>query len=251
MGSHLTLAAMIGGVPFLDPSFRPGALLAAVAVVRARAAHGDGAESLPGDALRALLRPSVALELRVTQGLARRIPNAPLSEARAAQVEVAMARLATLPSWRPLLELPLAVRGLVDHPATSCSCYGVPQHIFLSESAFDDAVGLEEYVLHEVCHNWMYCIEEIRVLHPAEFPGRYTLPTGTAGRNPTEVIGAAHVASTLIRWYRHQNGQPERVRDLSRYLAGCIELLEGMPPGALTATGIEVAERLANERVIG
>lgn len=247
MAEHVSLTRLVGGVPFLDEGFRSSALLAAVAVVRSR--ESPEVELTPETA-RELLLPSAALTLRRRQGIHVDIPSAPLSASHAARVEAAFAELRhAAPSWNGLLDLPLTVLRLRAGEATSCSSYGVPQHVFLSDSAFTQSVELEEFLLHEICHNWMYLVEEVRVLHDPAFEVLSTLPTGTGGRNPTEVIGASHVAATLIRWYtlRGRTQDQRRIADLRVYLRGCLELLAGFPRATLTATGWEVAERLRRE----
>jgi hypothetical protein len=53
------------------------------------------------------------------------------------------------------------------------------------------------------------------------------LPSGTANRSPSEVLGAAHVAAVLIRLYTAAGDAPEgRLEKLAVYRAGCLTLLD-------------------------
>jgi hypothetical protein len=97
--------------------------------------------------------------------------------------------------------------------------------------------------VHELCHQWLYLIEEVWAL---ESPGarRVTLPSGTPGRSPADVVGAAHVAIALIRLYRASGGAPPgRTAHLADYGDQCLRLLDRMDHD-LTDAGLDIARRL-------
>ena len=64
-------------------------------------------------------------------------------------------------------------------------------------------------------------------------------------RSPAEVLGAAHVAAVLIRWYRQAGSRwaAGRIRALTGYGTGCLDLAS-TAGGDLTETGILIAQRL-------
>lgn len=230
---------LLGGVPFVDDEFRWEAVLAAVAGRRAWSLGVLDAQALRSCDPRQLLTPSAGRALRIQESIDREIQSAPLSPLQAARVRSALDEVQeAFPQWRGVLGLPLEVRALLDPGVISCSCYAWPQHVFLSPAAFSSDAELREQVIHEICHNWLYLIEELWRLHRAGDGRLFRLPSGTAGRNIAEVIGAAHVAASLLRWYGRREAPAEsRSSVLGEYLHGCLDTLGGLEPEALTATG--------------
>lgn len=238
---------LLRGVPFLDSSFRHASLLHAVAARRAWVLEARHRDEIPCDP-RELLRPAVGRAIRRAEGLEAPIPHGPLKKEEERQARQVLDDLVAVePGWRPLLLLlPLDLYSLLDGEAISCSSFAWPQSVFLRPDAFASADELREQILHEVCHNWLYLIQEVWRLHPYEHDRLYTLPSGTGGRNLSEVIGASHVAATLLHWYSRSPSDvaPLRRDKLGRYLAGSLQILAVAEPGHLTETGSWVASRL-------
>jgi len=232
----------LAGIPFLDDAFSSRRLLSAVAAVRHVAAERRGnTGGLAERSLEAWLAPSRAVML--ADGVA--MPARPLTAAQHGQVDEARAGLAEMvPAWRGLLALPVRYALLYpDGGAISASSKAWPQHVLLATAAFATPAELREQVLHELSHQWLYLIEQVwRLEHPSA--AELTLPSGTSGRCPAEVIGAAHVATVLIRLYRAQDdARPGRLGQLSAYRDGCLDLLEKIP-GDLTDIGRAFVRRL-------
>jgi hypothetical protein len=82
---------------------------------------------------------------------------------------------------------------------------------------------------------------------PLDRPGsaRLTLPSGTNGRAPAEVLGAAHVAAALIRMYAAAGGPgaSSRICTLTAYGKGCLDVAQAASPD-LTEAGTMIAQRL-------
>ncbi len=98
--------------------------------------------------------------------------------------------------------------------------------------------------MHELAHQWLYLIEDI---WPLGAPGaaRLTLPSGTRDRTLPKVLGAAHVAATLIRLYGTAGGPhaATRISGLARYGQGCLEIAQGAAAD-LTDAGHQISQRL-------
>lgn len=230
-------------MPFLDDGFADRRLLAAAAAVR----HVDGgraglAAGITAADAEAWLAPSRAYMLRATQP----IPAQPLTPERQHMVQEALTELAAdVPAWGRLVRLPVRYARLVTtNGAVSASSRAWPQHVLLAEEAFSSRGELCEQVLHELTHQWLYLIQEIWALQ-APTAGTFTLPSGTTGREAAEVLGAALVAATLLRWYRtNSDRQPAgRLRQLGMYGTGCLELLAGRDE-EMSDAGRQIARRL-------
>jgi len=114
-----------------------------------------------------------------------------------------------------------------------------PQHVLLAEAAFVSERELREQLVHELCHQWLYLVQELWTLADPQAE-EVTLPSGTPGRAPDEVLGAAHVAAALIRLYRAScDGPRGRIEHLIGYGNACLESAHG-----LTDAGTRLAERL-------
>ncbi len=230
----------LSGIPFLDDEFAHARLLAAVAAVRHVEASRAG---LVADRqIETWLRPGQVLRLR------RAVPPdaSELTAGELEQVVRAVAALgATVPAWRPLLRLPVSF-GALTTGAHSASSRAWQQHVLLGPSAFDSFGVLSGQVLHEMCHQWWYCIEELWPLQTdqTEAARVHTLPSGTGPRSSSEVLGAVHVALALIRWYRIIDPGTPRLDELARYAAGCLALLGPTGTDGLTTAGARLAHRL-------
>jgi hypothetical protein len=234
----------LAGLPFIDDSFTAMRLLAlTVAVRRAEAARrGLAAMAAPADA-EAWLAPALAFALSTST---TPVPALPLTPARRRAVSEALAEVAALlPSWAPLLRLPVRYARL--HPArgaVSASSRDWPQHVLLAQDAFTTSRELREQVVHELGHQWLYLIEDIWPVQ-ASGAGTVTLPSGTRDRSPAEVLGAAHVAAVLARMYRADGTTwaAARAATLTSYGLGCLDLAAAVS-GHLTGTGYLIFQRL-------
>ncbi|MFE9687138.1 aKG-HExxH-type peptide beta-hydroxylase [Streptomyces sp. NPDC006285] len=240
-----------GGFPFLSDQFNASRLLAAVAVRRAKRLSASGeAAHINGHAdLVTLLSPPNALKVRTleTHSNVQQIHHYALSPQQIGQVSEAQQLIITaMPAWKQLISLPLSFRGLADSPAISASSFAYPQHIFLAPESFASPTELMEQILHETSHNWLYLIGEIWALQHAQRHTLLTLPSGTADREPGEVLGATHVVRNLIRLYE---SLPElevasrRLQELWEYYRGCEQLIDQVRP-ELTFIGKELEEDL-------
>ncbi|NHU42998.1 HEXXH motif-containing putative peptide modification protein [Rhodococcus sp. A14] len=249
--ARVNLLAEVGGLPFLDGEFRASRLLSAVCAVRAwrEGVHDRG--HINWSELKVLLLPEYAIEANRRMRSPADIASEPLSADEQADIDAALEGLAhDVPEWEALLKLPVRVKRLVRSEAMSCSCFFAPQHIYISPRAFSDEVLLGEYLLHELCHNWTYLLEELEPLQTFQALERFTLPSGTQNKQPTELLGAAYVSATLVRWYRRRGlaGEESRINLLTRYLDGCLDLIDDPTCRPLTPTGLAVAFRLIGER---
>ncbi|GAB2841296.1 hypothetical protein GCM10027176_51440 [Actinoallomurus bryophytorum] len=235
--------SLLDGCPFLDDGFVDRRLLAAVAAVRhVEGEHAGLASGIIEAEAEAWLAPARAFMLRGT----RQIPAQPLAPQRLRMIKDVLSELAAVvPAWRLLLELPIRY-ALLDtaNGAISASSRAWPQHILLADEAFSNPAELREQVLHELTHQWLYLVQEVWALQ-SPGAGTFTLPSGTTGREPAEVLGAALVAATLLRLYRASPGQQpaERLGRLSVYGAGCLALLADRDE-ELTDAGRQIARRL-------
>ncbi|MER0477246.1 HEXXH motif-containing putative peptide modification protein [Streptomyces sp. Edi2] len=240
--------AHCGGWPFLDPGHDPKRLITAAACARLH--RRDGPQPAPAPAeLAAVLAPDEALRIRALD-LPRPLPSGTLTTRQLAAVDATVDLLAELvPPWDPLLRaLPLTYLPMPDgRTSISASCFAWPQHILLATEAFDRGYVLAEQVLHEMFHQWLYLCEE---LVPLQHPGctrRITLPSGTSGRSPAELLGAAHVLHGLTRlWPLLRVPGPvrdQRLAHLDTYRTGCRHLLDEARP-CLTDHGHALADRI-------
>lgn len=252
MTAPRTLSAIrneVGGFPFIDPSFRPARLLAAAACCRwARANPGSPTPSQ--HELQSVLDPKRATEIRQLD-LPRDLPFGQLNEGQQRQVgETRSAIAAWLPQWADLITLPLTFVALEHSAAISSSNFAWPQHIFLAPTAFARPATLGEQITHETSHQWLYLIEELWPLQVDDAETRFTLPSGTADRSPSELLGASHVVVNLCRLWAampvDDDDRHSRLEHLRRYGAGCADLLAEAQP-LLTDAGQSLAHRLTEE----
>ncbi|HEX3960640.1 MAG TPA: HEXXH motif-containing putative peptide modification protein [Trebonia sp.] len=232
------------GMPFLDDEFAGRRLLAIIAAARhGTAQRQELAGGLSREQAEAWLAPARAYLVNAGP---TPMPAQPLRSARRQQVTDVLGRLAAgMPAWELLLRLPVRYARL--HPAggaISASSRDWPQHVLLADEAFASDAELREQLVHELAHQWLYLIEGI---WPLDRPGsaRLTLPSGTNGRAPAEVLGAAHVAAALIRMYAAAGGPgaSSRICTLTAYGKGCLDVAQAASPD-LTEAGTMIAQRL-------
>jgi hypothetical protein len=240
-----SLLEAFGGLPFLDDAFSYTNLVTAIAGVR----RIVGRRWLELDRpLEAWLSPELASKLRRAIGFDQNIPHFKLDDADLNKIGCARAAIVLdMPQWSPLIMLPTTFHGSSAPSVKSCSSYAVPQHIFLSRPVLDDSRRLAEAIIHEQCHNWMYMFQELCPFHEVRKGRTFTLPSGTANRDPAEVIGACHVAASLVRWYSSKDDEISRLRveTLLPYFHGCIRILLGMSDNELLPAGHEIVGRLS------
>ncbi|GAA2770071.1 aKG-HExxH-type peptide beta-hydroxylase [Nonomuraea dietziae] len=235
----------LDGMPFLDDSFAARRLLAGAAAVRHVEAERLGRTGSILDTAASIeewLAPARIVLLRPS---AEPIPASPLSPTENRLINDALqGMLAAVPTWEILLRLP--VRYALLHSTTgaiSASSRAWPQHVLLAPEAFASPLELGEHLLHELSHQWLYLIQELWALE-GEHADKLNLPSGTANRAPSEVLGAAHVAAVLTRFYRATGAQGEtRLTALRDYGLGCLDLLDSRVD-LLTPAGWQIAHRL-------
>lgn len=164
------------GAPFLDEEFTSRRLLAIIAAARHGTAVRKGlADGLARQQAEVWLAPARAYLVNAGP---TPMPAQPLRAVRRQQVADALAALAAgMPTWTPLLSLPVRYARL--HPAggaISASSRDWPQHVLLADDAFTTDAELREQLVHELAHQWLYLIEDI---WPLDMPGaaRLTLPS--------------------------------------------------------------------------
>lgn len=233
-----------GGLAFLDDSFNARRQLAAIAAVR----YAKGRELEVGGHIARVeiehwLAPAHAVQLHPD---AAPIRAQPLGPARQAKVGQAIAEMITvMPEWEQLLNLPLRF-ALLSPPtgAVSASRRMWPQHVLLGEQVFYSSDILGEQVVHETAHQWFYLLLDLWAVQVQEVT-EHALPSGTAGRQPWEVLGAAHVALALARLHDRLPDQPGRAGRLRTYAFGCLDILARSLE--LTDAGERIAHRLKEE----
>ncbi|MFJ3173852.1 aKG-HExxH-type peptide beta-hydroxylase [Streptomyces roseus] len=224
----------IGGVPFVDDTtFKPKALLTAVAIVRRSAdptAYGTLSEYLdPEKAEQVFVRQAASKPEHVAWG--------ELSADEAEEVERASDLVVSaMPAWAPLFRMPKRYRRM--ETSISSTSVLIPQTIYLGPGAFKDEETLRETLIHEHAHVWLHFIAEVFDLQTAQAPHDYVLPSGTPNKSYRGVLLAAHfaaaAASALRR--RREDGDvqgEERMRYLTQYLNGCLASLSERPHGSV------------------
>ncbi|GGU37791.1 aKG-HExxH-type peptide beta-hydroxylase [Streptomyces violascens] len=243
----LFVPAYCGGWPFLDDSLDTRRLLTAAAGTRVARRDGTHAAPTPHD-LAAALAPAEAVRIRALD-LPKPLPHGTLTPDQAQQVRQAVRLIAQLaPAWVPLLSaLPLVYLPMPTGRGISASSFAWPQHILLAAEAFDSQAVLAEQVLHETFHQWLYLCEELAALQHSGCTHRITLPSGTSGRSPAELLGAAHVTCGLARlWPLLDVPAPvrdQRLAHLAAYRHGCLALIDTVRP-CLTEHGHALADKI-------
>lgn len=249
--SPSAVVEQVGGFPFLDPGFAPGRLLTAAACCRWQRAHPHTTTAPTRDDLTAVLQPERARQIR-SLDLHLDLPHGHLTEDQLHQVtQTRTAIVRWLPDWTPLIDLPLRFHLLTHSQAISSSVFAWPQHILLADTAFAHRSTLAEQVTHETSHQWLYLIEELWPLQrPDAARLHVTLPSGTPGRSPSELLAASHVAVNLHHLWTHMpttdTRRRRRLAHLHTYGRACAHLLADVHD-ALTPDGRALAHRLIQE----
>jgi hypothetical protein len=240
----ISVTELLGGWPFLDVEFSPNRLMAAVACSRQLlSSHEGDVNVIP---ISAFLSPELGDRIRNLQGsnLLRQ------SEGLSKQQEAAICKsenriIQRVSNWLPLMRLPRRYRRMVRTGVISCSCFAHPQTVFLSNEAFRSDEELDEQIVHELCHVWSYLIEEVMPFHCDPCEATFTLPSGTSGKNATEVLGAAYVGAVLYTWYlaSDDNCDPVgRKEELRAYIEGCLAIVYNV--SGYSESGYELITRL-------
>lgn len=248
--SPSAVVQQVGGFPFLDAAFDPARLLTAVACCRWTRANSGAATGPSRKELADVLEPERAYQIRRLD-LELDLPFGRLSPDQLQQIEqTRTAIVGWLPDWAPFIHLPLQFLALKHSQAISSSVFAWPQHLFLAPSAFASLTTLAEQITHETSHQWLYLIEELWPLQVPDSGIRVTLPSGTDGRSPSELLGASHVAVNLHRLWTtmpvDEENRTRRLDHLHRYGSGCCSLLTELRE-ALTPDGRALADRLTEE----
>ncbi|MER5547284.1 hypothetical protein ABT072_33710 [Streptomyces sp. NPDC002589] len=192
--NHQEFITEIGGVPFIDDdSFRPKALLTAVALVR-RSAEPEAFTSLGAylDPENAQLIFDRHARSKVEDLAWEEVPPAESSEVERSSRCIAK----SMQAWRPLFHMPKRYRRMAT--STSSTSVLVPQTIYLGPGAFRDKETLRETLIHEHAHIWLNFIAEVYDLQVPQAPNDYVLPSGTSGTSGKTYRGvmfAAHFAA--------------------------------------------------------
>ncbi|GLX19473.1 MULTISPECIES: aKG-HExxH-type peptide beta-hydroxylase [Streptomyces] len=236
----------IGGVPFVDDAtFKPKALLTAVAMVRRNADQG----TFPS--LGDYLDPAKAEQVfdRHANSKPEHVDWEELSEEEAGAVARASELVVSaMPEWQTLFHMPKRYRRM--QTSISSTSVLIPQTIYLGPQAFRDEETLRETLIHEHAHVWLHFIAEVFDLQSAEAPHDYVLPSGTPNKSYRGVLLAAHfaaaAASALRRRRAAGDGQDDaRALYLTQYLGGCLDALNERPYG--TVIGDLVQQSLARK----
>lgn len=249
--------ALDGRWPFLDDDFACTRVLMTAAMLRL--IRRDGPSPAPSDPaalvdrLQPLLQPDTALAIRrldFPAAVHGSPPTEPLAPAHHAAIDRVLADVgARIPAWAPLLRLPVHWRRLPDGRGISASNFPWPQHILLADAAFTSDAQTAEQIVHELVHQWTYAIEEATPLQQPIAATRITLPSGTSGRSPAELLGAAHVATALDRLWRAldvpEHARTARLNTLDAYRSGCSTLIDEVRH-ELTPAGLLLADRITH-----
>ena len=242
----MSIQHLFGGWPFLDQDFDRKRLLAAVVAMRMEKSRCAKIDMGLGRDIKRHLIPSVAQRILTFGSAPPRISYRALDEAEFEEVSSSILHVrSTCPLISPYWSLPVSFHILLDGEKISCSAYHYPQQIFLSERALISRQECCEQLIHELAHLWMYLVEEVSPLAMSnDAEAKYTLPSGTRGKTPSEVLGASHVAAVLCRWYAISTDPRgrERFDYLLKYKERCLHLPE--LPNSLTTAGLELLARL-------
>ncbi|ASU38014.1 hypothetical protein hmeg3_06685 [Herbaspirillum sp. meg3] len=234
------LVADLGGLPMIDEEVKTSALATLVCAVRQRLDNKK-------QPLTAYLQPELARDCyrhASTQPVTE-LDSIPLNKADIDTIQrTCKDVISIVPKWQSIFSVPLCWRRLVDDIFSSSNPL-IPQHIYLGEGGISSP-RLAEYIVHEVSHTWVGMIAEITPLAERSEP-IHVLPSGTSGKEITQVIYALTFAVTAVRFYRakifagcNTVDDGNRLTYLENYADGCLKIVE--PSGKLTSNGIFIAE---------
>jgi hypothetical protein len=242
----LSIVNELNGIPMVDVEFNCQLLVSLIAHHRSNISKN----SVPPNKC---IYPEVAYEIYAEHTeLNTEVPQS--SDLRIEQHEKLLKAIETIkgiiPQWEIYFSLPVSYRLLNDPLQTvSLTNHCIPQTIFLGQKAFKTNEWLEEVIIHELSHVWLGIICELHHFHDISSDVKFTLPSGTGGKDARGVIFAGHFAATVLFYFREKEKQQsgssnskERIDYLKKYLAGCIELLkQGV---FLDKTGSDLVNRL-------
>jgi len=228
----------IGGLAFVNRSFRPDLQLSVTAGVRRRydpEAHQRLSHYLDPDNARAIFLSHASS--KVDEPEAVEFTADELNHINANQISLCT----TIPEWLPLFRIPVIFRKLLDNRLSSTSAL-IPQTIFLGKGAFANPEILSEIIVHEYAHIWLNFLAEVADLQIPQCREQYMLPSGTAGKTVRGVLLAAHFAASAHAYYAHSRCNAVRGAWLLQYLTNCLALLNKSK--GLSDMGICVANAL-------
>jgi hypothetical protein len=239
---YLPIHRELEGFAFLQSKFRPKVLLAAVAARRLLALPSTAAPSKSQ-------ATSVLVPHRSHAADAAVIESFSLNKEQRKRISEAIDNIHfRRPDWRELMSIPIRIRIIRRPGVFSCSSMAYPQHVFLDETSFATSIILEEQLVHEYAHNWLYFLYEATIVTTAPDNFRFELYSGTGQRRVEEVFGAGHVVAALVRYYRsgpRTTHSEQRISYLLDYLMHAIEILDTLAKqGHLTEVGSWLVEQL-------
>lgn len=210
-------------LPILDPSYPYNDLLSAVTAIR-KVRAGSNNIIIENEDLKEYMKPEVALKISCATLEFDPPPHSEVSDGERELIDDSIERIKNkFPEWSLPFSLNVSFLKLPDgYGAISGSAQKWPQHILLSSEAMN-STEIEEQLIHEFCHQWQYMIQEILPTNKFSRDQTLILPSGTADRAPSEVLGAGHVAATLVNYYRVVD--PPQVKTLLDYASGCNDIL--------------------------
>jgi len=238
-----------GGLPLISDAFDVNKLLAALSVIRrfeySSTFNLEDIDETPNIEFSV----NFAIKLRSLKKSTNKIKSRKLSQSEEYAVIAALKEIERdFPLVSHYLVLPIDFKFLMSSEAISASCFSSPQTIFLGRKAFITSVELREQIIHELSHNYIYALEEVVQLTTHGSKRAFTLPSGTGNRTASELVGAAAVACTLIKYYSLFDliGFQDRLNYLTLYLEGCLSVLTNEAHDLLTHEGREVLSVLIN-----
>ncbi|WP_050461607.1 hypothetical protein [Herbaspirillum autotrophicum] len=233
------LVAELGGLPMIDDEVKISTLATLACAIRQRLDNEK-------QSLAAYLQPELA---RACYHNAYTQPVTELDsvEMNKSDMEKILSTckevVSLVPKWQSIFSIPLCWRRLVGDIFSSSNPL-IPQHIYLGKNSLNSP-RLAEYIIHEVSHTWIGMITEIAPLAERSEP-IHVLPSGTSGKEITQVMYALTFAVSAVRYYREKvasgcNTIEDNMRliYLENYADGCLKLIE--PSGKLTSNGIFIA----------
>jgi hypothetical protein len=240
MKKNHCLVADLGGLPMIDDEANFSALATLACAVRQRLDNNR-------QPLAAYLQPELARACyrHASAQPATELDSVAFKHADTEKIQhICQDVISTVPTWHSSFSIPLCWRRLVTDISSSSNPL-IPQHIFLGESSLGSP-RLAEYIVHEVSHTWIGMISEITPLAKRSEPV-HVLPSGTSGKEITQVIYALTFAVTAVRFYRAKvlSGRntiddERRLSYLENYVDGCLKIVE--PSGKLTSDGALIVD---------
>lgn len=240
----ISIIDVVGGIPFIDNSFKPEKLLGALSVHRAKI-YGFSNASI--EELGELIHPIFAIKFAHLH-----YPDHPPIESKPLDVNEQVILHKTIksiifkvPEWKVLIDGPFIYFQLIGNVFYSLTNPVIPQAIFSLE-ALKSEENLAESLVHELAHTWLGLINEIAPLADPKYEEVFTLPSGTKDKSTLGTLLAAHFAGAALNYHKKSNSMNiSRISFLVEYLNGCINILE--KARALTVEGLLVLNSLKRQ----